>query len=171
LNGISLRVCTRSKVNPCPNIFLSKSNKLPKPDLGKLRLQKWYITLPSKEKAKIIKDLTTLVLARQGRMCNFLEYKGAYLVSRMSYHHPTYVGFCVMHWQGEKCVLRTYAPYNYRLNICDRSFIAAMPLCSLSARLMSSTTNLQPWRSFRDMWRYSIDILVKYVPACPDKIA
>ena len=47
------------------------------PDTGKLRLQKWYITLSIKEKAKIIKDVTTLTLGRHGRMCNFLEYKGA----------------------------------------------------------------------------------------------
>ena len=30
-----------------------------------------------KAKAKIVKDVTQLVLARRTRMCNFLEYKGA----------------------------------------------------------------------------------------------
>jgi AP-1 complex subunit sigma 1/2 len=35
------------------------------------------LTLPPKEKAKIVKDVTQLVLARRVRMCNFLEYKGA----------------------------------------------------------------------------------------------
>ena len=29
-----------------------------------------------KQKAKIVKDVTQLVLARRTRMCNFLEYKG-----------------------------------------------------------------------------------------------
>ena len=29
-----------------------------------------------KAKAKIVKDVTQLVLARRTRMCNFLEYKG-----------------------------------------------------------------------------------------------
>ena len=29
-----------------------------------------------KEKAKIIKDVSQLVLSRRTRMCNFLEYKG-----------------------------------------------------------------------------------------------
>lgn len=43
---------------------------------GKLRLQKWYITLPARDKAKIIKDVTRLTLARRPGMCNFLEYKG-----------------------------------------------------------------------------------------------
>jgi hypothetical protein len=33
--------------------------------------------MPPKQKAKIVKDVTQLVLARRTRMCNFLEYKGA----------------------------------------------------------------------------------------------
>jgi hypothetical protein len=41
------------------------------------RLAKWFTTLSPKEKAKIIKDVSQLVLARRTRMCNFLEYKGA----------------------------------------------------------------------------------------------
>lgn len=40
------------------------------------RLAKWFTTLSPKEKAKIIKDVSQLVLARRTRMCNFLEYKG-----------------------------------------------------------------------------------------------
>jgi hypothetical protein len=43
---------------------------------GKVRLAKWFQTLPPKAKAKIVKDVTQLVLARRTRMCNFLEYKG-----------------------------------------------------------------------------------------------
>ncbi|KAF8312225.1 Adaptor protein complex sigma subunit [Clavulina sp. PMI_390] len=43
---------------------------------GKVRLAKWFQTLPPKQKAKIVKDVTQLVLARRTRMCNFLEYKG-----------------------------------------------------------------------------------------------
>ena len=41
------------------------------------RLAKWFTTLSPKEKAKIVKDVTQLVLSRRTRMCNFLEYKGA----------------------------------------------------------------------------------------------
>jgi AP-1 complex subunit sigma 1/2 len=43
---------------------------------GKVRLAKWFQTLPTKQKTKIVKDVTQLVLARRTRMCNFLEYKG-----------------------------------------------------------------------------------------------
>jgi hypothetical protein len=35
--------------------------------------------MPPKQKIKIVKDVTQLVLARRTRMCNFLEYKGALL--------------------------------------------------------------------------------------------
>lgn len=41
------------------------------------RLAKWFTTLSPKDKAKIVKDVTQLVLARRTRMCNFLEYKGS----------------------------------------------------------------------------------------------
>ncbi|KAG1176320.1 hypothetical protein G6F70_008856 [Rhizopus microsporus] len=49
---------------------------------GKVRLTKWFITIPPKEKAKIVKDATQLVLARRVKMCNFLEYKDQKIVYR-----------------------------------------------------------------------------------------
>lgn len=42
---------------------------------GKLRLQKWYVAHPDKTKKKIIRELTSLVLARKPKMCSFLEWK------------------------------------------------------------------------------------------------
>ena len=35
--------------------------------------------MPQKAKAKIVKDVTQLVLARRTKMCNFLEYKGTWV--------------------------------------------------------------------------------------------
>jgi len=49
---------------------------------GKVRLAKWFATLPPKTKGKIVKDVTQLVLARRTRMCNFLEYKDSKVVYR-----------------------------------------------------------------------------------------
>lgn len=49
---------------------------------GKLRLAKWFATVASKAKTKIIQDVTHLVLARRPRMCNVIEYKGAKIVYR-----------------------------------------------------------------------------------------
>ena len=52
--------------------------------VGKVRLAKWFTTLPPKTKAKIVKDVTQLVLARRTRMCNFLEYKGRSVFTHLS---------------------------------------------------------------------------------------
>ncbi|EKD21381.1 AP-2 complex subunit sigma [Drepanopeziza brunnea f. sp. 'multigermtubi' MB_m1] len=49
---------------------------------GKVRLAKWFTTLSPKDKGKIIKDVSQLVLARRTRMCNFLEYKDSKIVYR-----------------------------------------------------------------------------------------
>ncbi|USP78192.1 hypothetical protein yc1106_05466 [Curvularia clavata] len=49
---------------------------------GKVRLAKWFTTLAPKDKAKIVKDVSQLVLARRTRMCNFLEYKDTKVVYR-----------------------------------------------------------------------------------------
>ncbi|CAL8345378.1 unnamed protein product [Merluccius merluccius] len=42
---------------------------------GRLRLQKWFTPTPEREKKKIIRDMTTMVLARKPRTCNFLHWK------------------------------------------------------------------------------------------------
>ncbi|OZJ04342.1 AP-1 complex subunit sigma-1 [Bifiguratus adelaidae] len=49
---------------------------------GKVRLTKWFQTISPKEKSKIVKDVTQLVLARRTKMCNFLEYKDTKVVYR-----------------------------------------------------------------------------------------
>lgn len=47
---------------------------------GKLRLQKWFTAYPAKEKKKIIREVTSLVLARKGKTCAFIEWKDMKLV-------------------------------------------------------------------------------------------
>merc|ERR1712121_148946 len=42
---------------------------------GKLRLQKWYEAKEAKEKKKIVRELTSTILQRKPKMCNFIEYK------------------------------------------------------------------------------------------------
>ncbi|KAF0373324.1 Adaptor protein complex sigma subunit [Gigaspora margarita] len=49
---------------------------------GKVRLAKWFNTLSSKEKQKIVKEVTQMVLSRRTKMCNFLEYKDEKVVYR-----------------------------------------------------------------------------------------
>ncbi|CAB1326702.1 unnamed protein product, partial [Coregonus sp. 'balchen'] len=47
---------------------------------GKLRLQKWFTPIPEREKKKIIREMTTMVLARKPRSCNFLHWKDLKIV-------------------------------------------------------------------------------------------
>ncbi|KAH7105539.1 Adaptor protein complex sigma subunit [Auriculariales sp. MPI-PUGE-AT-0066] len=49
---------------------------------GKVRLAKWFTTLPPKAKAKIVKEVTQQVLGRRSKMCNFLEYRDTKVVYR-----------------------------------------------------------------------------------------
>lgn len=42
---------------------------------GKVRLSKWYVTLPQKERARIIREITPMVLGRALKLCNFLDWK------------------------------------------------------------------------------------------------
>ncbi|KAJ6519579.1 AP complex, mu/sigma subunit [Mycena sanguinolenta] len=49
---------------------------------GKLRLAKWFTTMNSKAKSRIIQDLTQQVLARRPRTCNVLEYKDTRVIYR-----------------------------------------------------------------------------------------
>ncbi|CCE81618.1 Piso0_002280 [Millerozyma farinosa CBS 7064] len=49
---------------------------------GKMRLSRWYQTVSQKEKAKITKELTTLILSRRAKMCSVLEYKEIKIVYR-----------------------------------------------------------------------------------------
>jgi len=44
--------------------------------VGKIRMQKWYQTYTAKEKKRWMREMTTLLLNRKPKMCNFLEFKG-----------------------------------------------------------------------------------------------
>ncbi|KAL8187772.1 UNVERIFIED_CONTAM: AP-1 complex subunit sigma-3 [Gekko kuhli] len=47
---------------------------------GKLRLQKWFITLPEKEKKKITREIVQIILARNPKMSSFVDWKDLKLV-------------------------------------------------------------------------------------------
>lgn len=42
---------------------------------GKVRLSKWYKTISQKEKSRITKELTMIILSRRAKMCNIVEYR------------------------------------------------------------------------------------------------
>ncbi|RLV99112.1 hypothetical protein DV515_00010055 [Chloebia gouldiae] len=47
---------------------------------GKLRLQKWYTTLPDKEKKKIIREIIQIILSRNQKTSSFVDWKDLKLV-------------------------------------------------------------------------------------------
>merc|ERR1712098_616663 len=47
---------------------------------GKLRLQKWYEAKDSKDKKKIARELTSIILQRKPKMSNFIEYRDLQIV-------------------------------------------------------------------------------------------
>ena len=49
---------------------------------GKVRLAKWYTTTTQKERARVIKDVTPMVLSRPAKACNFIDWKDMKLVYR-----------------------------------------------------------------------------------------
>jgi hypothetical protein len=42
---------------------------------GKVRLTKWYSPYSQKEKSRIMREVTAMVLSRPPKMCNFIEWK------------------------------------------------------------------------------------------------
>lgn len=49
---------------------------------GKVRLAKWYTTTIQKERARITKEVTPMVLGRTAKACNFIDWKDLKLVYR-----------------------------------------------------------------------------------------
>ncbi|XP_012498046.1 PREDICTED: AP-1 complex subunit sigma-3 [Propithecus coquereli] len=47
---------------------------------GKLRLQKWYTTLPDKERKKITREIVQIILSRGHRTSSFVDWKELKLV-------------------------------------------------------------------------------------------
>lgn len=90
-------VCTSSPTFS----FKAKVNKIS----PQQRLAKWFTTLSPKDKAKIIKDVSQLVLSRRTRMCNFLEYKGKQLL----FLFPTSPQLISSRCLDTKVVYRRYA--------------------------------------------------------------
>ncbi|KAG0097473.1 hypothetical protein BGZ93_002669 [Podila epicladia] len=67
---------------PLPNLCCVINYVLLVSRQGKTRLAKWFTTMGPKEKSKIVKDVTQLVLSRRTKMCNFLEYKDTKVIYR-----------------------------------------------------------------------------------------
>uniref|UniRef100_A0A673SNI8 AP complex mu/sigma subunit domain-containing protein n=1 Tax=Suricata suricatta TaxID=37032 RepID=A0A673SNI8_SURSU len=67
---------------------------------GKLRLQKWYTTLPDKERKKITREIVQIVLLRGQRTSSFVDWKELKLVYK---RYATYVLTVCLYLKTPKC--------------------------------------------------------------------
>ncbi|CAG0881791.1 unnamed protein product [Darwinula stevensoni] len=84
---------------------------------GKIRLQKWYAAFPDKVKKKIMRELTTLILSRQSKMCSFLEWKDLKIV----YKRYASLHFCCAIEQDDNELLYLEIIHRY-VELLDKYF-------------------------------------------------
>ena len=105
---------------------------------GKVRLSKWYTTMTQKDRAKIIREITPMVLARPLKLCNFLDWKDN-KVTACSQNYARWFTVCSILPQGSnrrESGLRRSVHYAQLLScalVTDTSHIAQPLLCDPNA--------------------------------------
>ena len=84
---------------------------------GKPRLQKFYLPHTDAQRKKIFKDITTQVLSRTGKKCQFIEYQGDRIVYRR--YASLYFAFCIETSDNELLALESIHRY---VEFLDRYF-------------------------------------------------
>ncbi len=84
---------------------------------GKCRLQKWYATIPEKQKKKITRELIGDVLARKPKMCSFLEWQDLKIV----YKRYASLYFCCAVERGDNELLTLEIIHRY-VELLDKYF-------------------------------------------------
>ncbi|KAG2462566.1 SYFB ligase, partial [Polypterus senegalus] len=93
---------------------------------GKLRLQKWYVAIGDKEKKKITREMTQIVLGRKPQTCNFIDWKDLKIVYK---RYASLYFCCAMEGQdNELLTLELMHRYvelldNYFGNVCELDII------------------------------------------------
>ena len=85
---------------------------------GKLRLQKWYEAKEAKEK-KICRELTSAILLRKPKMCNFIEYKDLQIVYKR--YASLFFCFAVDRTDNELNVLEVIHRFRWMIEFETRS--------------------------------------------------
>eukprot|EP00004_Rigifila_ramosa_P005172 TRINITY_DN15643_c0_g1_i1.p1 TRINITY_DN15643_c0_g1~~TRINITY_DN15643_c0_g1_i1.p1 ORF type:complete len:167 (-),score=47.84 TRINITY_DN15643_c0_g1_i1:40-498(-) len=93
---------------------------------GKVRLSKFYSLYTAKEKAKFTREITTAVLARPQKLCNFLEWRGQKVIYKR--YASLYFAVCVDNDDNELIMLETIHHFvelldRYFGNVCELDLI------------------------------------------------
>ncbi|KAG8657683.1 AP-1 complex subunit sigma-2 isoform X2 [Manihot esculenta] len=87
---------------------------------GKVRLTKWYSTYSQKERTKVIRELSGVILSRGPKLCNFVEWRGYKVVYKR--YASLYFCMCIDQDDNELEVLEIIHHY---VEILDRYFGSA----------------------------------------------
>ncbi|KAI0511810.1 AP-1 complex subunit sigma-2 [Dendrobium catenatum] len=84
---------------------------------GKVRLTKWYSPYAQKERSKVIRELSGVILARGPKLCNFVEWRGFKVVYRR--YASLYFCMCI---DAEDNELEVLEIIHHFVEILDRYF-------------------------------------------------
>ncbi|KAK7300315.1 hypothetical protein RJT34_11158 [Clitoria ternatea] len=84
---------------------------------GKVRLTKWYSPYSQKERSKVIRELSGLIISRAPKLCNFVEWRGFKVV----YKRYASLYFCMCNDQEDN-ELETLAIIHHYVETLDRYF-------------------------------------------------
>ncbi|KAK2377517.1 AP-4 complex subunit sigma [Trifolium repens] len=84
---------------------------------GKVRLTKWYSPYSQKERSKVIRELSGLVISRGPKLCNFVEWRGLKVV----YKRYASLYFCICNDQEDN-ELETLSIIHHYVETLDRYF-------------------------------------------------
>ncbi|XP_025607618.1 AP-1 complex subunit sigma-1-like [Arachis stenosperma] len=84
---------------------------------GKVRLTKWYSPYSQKERSKVIRELSSEILSRGPKLCNFVEWRGFKVV----YKRYASLYFCICNDQDDN-ELETLSIIHHYVETLDRYF-------------------------------------------------
>ncbi|KAH9287956.1 hypothetical protein KI387_032073, partial [Taxus chinensis] len=84
---------------------------------GKVRLTKWYSPYAQKERVKVIRELSGVILSRGPKLCNFIEWRGFKVVYKR--YASFYFCMCI---DGEDNELEILEIIHCYVEILDRYF-------------------------------------------------
>ncbi|KAK6911283.1 AP complex, mu/sigma subunit [Dillenia turbinata] len=84
---------------------------------GKVRLTKWYSPYSQKERTKVIRELSGVILTRGPKLCNFVEWRGYKIIYKR--YASLYFCMCIDQDDNELEVLEMIHHY---VEILDRYF-------------------------------------------------
>jgi len=93
---------------------------------GKVRLTKWYSPFGSKDKTRVTREVSAMVLSRQQKQCNFLEWRDLKIIYKR--YASLYFIACVDREDNELIVLETIHHFvevldRYFGNVCELDLI------------------------------------------------